>query len=375
MGSTPKPGTYSASQVAALIGLSQYQSPFHAFQNLKEATEPGWNKKHGYQLPPAPDNASIRWGLAFEDAIINLAEDREGVNIGMREAYYQKEINNIALSCHLDGIIVSDPYAIHEGKSTHQWAYTSKKKEIIDRLGHDGQLENGFNIIRRWGDPGTDQTPQEYQVQAAVQRICTGAALVKLSVLVFEKAPQQYEDMGWEVINISTNQHSAGDQYGLKKEGTRTLPYEWARVLAQMGNFQTYLLPSAPDLENAIIEAVTKFDRDHLRPGIPPQATLWDDVRRLLPNPCGTVIATPELVNLCKEYSETVRQLGSASPIRKRQEIIKPRIMDLANALTRTEWTEPPDRLLVLDPDGGEKLAEFHKQADGKLVFRAQRAK
>ena len=70
MGSQPAPGTYSASRVSALIGLNPFQTSLEAFQTMQEEIKPGWNSAHGYTLPEKPDSAALRWGSAFESAII-----------------------------------------------------------------------------------------------------------------------------------------------------------------------------------------------------------------------------------------------------------------------------------------------------------------
>lgn len=384
MGSTPAPGTYSASQISTLIGLNPYQTPLAGFQTMKEKAEPGWNAAHGYTLPPEPEGAALRWGLAFEDAIIKLAEEKEGRQIIFKEELFKKTLNDITLSCHIDGAFSYDPSketrelsTLHEGKTTNHWAYTSTKKEIQENIDFTtGKIEPGFQIIRRWGDPGSDNVPQEYQIQGAVQRICAGAELVKLSVLVFPKGQDEFEALGW-VISSYTNSNGTFPVLvkDIPEKSPIIEPINWARTIEQMGNFHQYSLPSNPALETAIIESVQRFDRDHMKPGIPPTPTDFADVRRLLPNPMGTVIATPDLVTLCREYSENVRQLGTASPIRARQEILKTQIADTANQLRRSDPTSPPDKFLILDPNGGDQLASVSADKNGVISFRAARAK
>lgn len=366
---------------------------------MKEEQEPGWNKKHGYLLPPPVDNPAVRWGLAFEDAIMKLVEEKEGCEVINREKLSTKQIGGyggIILSCHQDGQFASGYHAhpvLFEGKTTNHWAYTSTRQEIIDRLGDDGQLENGFNTIRRWGEPGTDQTPQEYTVQGAVQRICTGAELVKLSVLVFPKAQQDYEDMGWTVTDrkkegytIFEKKSPIGEEEEIHKDDEINFYRQkqgvhwfnsmyWAHALAQMGNFHTYNLPSHEALETEIIKAVTRFDRNHMQPGIPPDPSNWDDVRRLITQPVGTIIAPAPLTKKLKEISELVKSLGSTSPAQKRLDKLKLETIAEIQDLQRSDPIAPPDALEILDPDGGDKLATLKKNKNGVLTFRAQRAK
>jgi len=306
MGSTPLKGTYSASRCAGVLELSPHQTRLHAFQNIMEENQPGWNQEHGYTLPEFQDSAPLRWGTAFESAIIKLAEEKEGYQIASREMLFTRDFGNIKLSCHVDGMFLrngwkEDPL-IHEGKTTWQRAFYSVKGEDCEiEMELDG--ETGiYNIIefkRRWGEPGTDQVPTEYQIQCAVQRICTGAELVKLSVLVFPKSTQEFEELGWRVNNID----GAGWRISTEMPGKLDDPWciSWARIFAQIGNFHTYLLPTDKKLESLIIEAIQEFDEKYVKPELPPPATNYPDIRRLITMPMGTIVATEEMIAKANE--------------------------------------------------------------------------
>lgn len=360
MGSKPAKGTYSASRVSAIIGLNQYKTPVEAWQELMEEFKPGFNAERGYVLPEPPDSAAIRWGWAFEDPIIKLAEEREQDMIIGRECLSTLETGDITLSCHIDGEFNKHfskgpgcgGRILHEGKTTNSRAFYSIKEEK-----------------RRWGEPGTDETPEEYQIQGAVQRICTGAELVKLSVLVFPKPQQEFEDEGWVVDR-------SGDRYLLNHDKYATVyPSEWARPLMQQGFFHTYNLPSNPELETTIIKAIQDFHKNHILTEIPPPAEKYEDVRRLLTNPIGTIIATPDLKERCIKYSEVTRQLGDSGPLAKNKEELKVSIMNDVMTMGREDWTEPPDKVIILDPEGGDQLIGFGKDKNGRARFNAKRAK
>ncbi len=363
-----KPIGYSASRVSAIIDLNPYKTPVHAYQEIKEEQEPGFNARMGYTLPEPPDNAAIRWGHAFEDAIIKLAEEREGRQIQFKEKYYSKKYKNVELTCHIDGGFNNDLWfkpedynnlpcsfdtdVIHEGKTTNVRAYHNIKDDKC-----------------RWGEPGTDQVPEEYQVQTAVQRICTGAELVKLSVLVFPKVVDEWEAEGW-LVNENGQLFKANMKTGPHGKFEHVSPYDWAQPLAQMGYFHTYNLPSHPALEKAIIEAVQIFDANNVKPGIPPEARDYDDIRRLLTNPIGTLIATPEIKAQSLEYSEITRQIGASGPMARRKGLLKIAIMNWVMKTGRADWAEPYDRVIVVDPNGGEILVNFLTSG-----FRTKRAK
>lgn len=363
-------GYYSASGIAALIGCSQFQTPFEAYQRVKERMEPGYNKKMGFIMPEFVDNAATRWGHAFEEPVIKLAEEKHDDKIISREKVFTSSQKGFEINCHIDGAFwkYNDGMMIlHEGKTTNSRAYHSQKTEIDSYIDENGNFNPKKRIIRKWGEPRTDQVPEEYQIQTAVQRICTGAELVKLSVLVFPKTADEWEKEGWQVIENSDNK----EQFNLQFDDSYIIdPYSWAKPWAQQGQFHTYNLPSNPPLEKAIITAFQEFHENHVLPGIPPECTDYPDVRRKLTNPIGTILADEELKRKCLLYSELVKQTGANNPAIKKKEALKIEINNLAMSLKKDDWSDPPDKLLIINPSGGEVLANISKSG-----FRAKRAK
>jgi predicted phage-related endonuclease len=76
MGSQPK--GISASRGAAILGLSEFATPFEIWQIICEEREPGFNEKKGFALPVREETAAMRFGNAFESAVIELAEREQG---------------------------------------------------------------------------------------------------------------------------------------------------------------------------------------------------------------------------------------------------------------------------------------------------------
>lgn len=368
-----KPVGLSASRIASLIGLNKWTTPLAAWQQIMEQQTPGWNKTHGYILPPSPNNAAIRFGLNFEDAITGLVEKKFSNKIIDRERFYSKQIGDVTLTTHIDGQFehkINGQQVVSENKTTNAFAFNSVKKEITEALNDDGELENGFNLVRYWGDDLTEQTPQQYQVQCAIQRVCSGSDLVILHALVFEKVQDAYEAFGWEFSShdLIGNEHNEILMVNRDKKLTSTMD-SWAVSLMEMGNLHEFHLPRNERLESAIISAVQVFYENHIVHEIPPEPSIWDDVLRCVPNPMGTIIATPQLKAKAVEYSELTKQLGSTSPLKKRRDQLKVEIMNDAMAMNRAEWTEPPDKMVIIDPNGGEVLASL-----GAGGFRAKRA-
>jgi len=363
MGSKPV-GIYSASGISTILGLNPYQTRLHSWQLIMEKLRPGFNQEKGYVLPEFPDNAPIRWGHAFEDAVIKLAEEKEGKDIILREQLFEKSFGEISLSCHLDGMIVNGTTyekddCIHEGKTTNTRAFYSIKGEDCDD--ETGEIE----FKRRWGDPGTDMVPEEYQIQCAVQRICTGVELVKLSVLVFPKSTQDFEDLGWRINN------EIPGKYFLDNEilNRFSKPIDWANTFEEIGNFHTYNLPTNKPLESAIIEKIQEFDDKYVKTELPPEFEDYSDVRRLVTTPMGTIIANDEMITLAREYSEIVRQIGASGPMKKRQEVIKTIISNWMNTQRKSDWSIPSDKLVLIDPNGVDSLISYSKSG-----FRSKKA-
>lgn len=377
MGTTPT-SIYSASVIAALLRLSPYVTQFHAWQKIMEFLKPGFNAEKGYILPEFPDNAPIRWGNAFESPIIKLAEEKFNSEIINRENLYVHHVSDeLKLSCHIDGQF-SNTALIHEGKTTWNRAFYSIKGEDYDD--ETGEIE----FKRRWGEPGTDEVPEEYQIQCAVQRICTGAELVKLSVLVFPKSTQEFEELGWKITDrekegftvienektIRTEESKSIKGFTRETIGVNWVnTMYWAHVFAQIGNFHTYNLPTNKTLESLIIEKIQEFDSQYVKTELPPPATDYADIRRLITSPMGTIIASPHMEMLAQEYSMIVRELGKRGPTVKRQEAIKTEIMNEMNTTDKGDaWSVPSDKMILVSPNGGEPLITYSKSG-----FRAKR--
>lgn len=354
-----KPVGYSASRVSAIIGLNHFKTPVEAFLEIKEEMEPGFCAAKGYQLPKRVDSAPIRWGHAFESSIIKIREDQTGYHAKDREKFFKKRVYEndfgwIDLSCHIDFRFTDD--IVEEGKTTNEYAFTQIKDDKM-----------------RWGADETDEVPEEYQVQCAVQRICTKSDLVKLSVLVFPKPVDEYEKIGWMIETIMQNKYSLINPMMKTSHFPMTGadPLTWASVIAQQGNFHTYNLERNESLESEIIRTVQDFHKHHTIPGIPPEPREYDDIRRLLSNPIGTIIPDPDdpILEKCRRYSEVTRQLGKSGPLASEKELLK---LEIASRFlgSRDEWTQPHDKAIIVDPNGGDILASFSKSG-----FRTKRAK
>lgn len=344
MGSTPR--GISASRGASILGLSQWASPFETWQRIMEERFPandkctpkwpGYNAAHGYTLPPDADSAAIRWGLAFEDAICELDEEVLGEKILDREMFFSYPLfDNPVVTCHIDGRLASG--VLVENKTTTAMSYREK-----------------------WGDEGTDRIPQNYQIQCQQQLLCTGAAEVIVSVLVFPEMPEAWEKMGWYVGHD-------GPKWWLHNDALKigcVDPMIWARALSQMGYFHQYRVKANLSAQAAMLAAYREWWETYVIGETPPAPRDYADVRRYFPEPVGTIVADPLLESWLREYKEIGEEISASGRLGKRRDELKVLSLLRMRGMDKAMDDESRDKTVVRD-NTGKKLIQF----DGK-VFR-----
>ena len=341
MGSKPK--GISASRGAAVLGASEFATPFTVWQQIMEERDPGFNAERGYALPPEPESAAIRWGLAFEEAIIELAEREQGCRIVNREGFFSRDG---FITCHIDGRY-DDSFALHEGKTTSAFAFREK-----------------------WGQPGTDRVPRAYQVQAQHQMLCTGATEAIVSVLVWPETPDKWESMGWEVY---LNDQLDKPEYAMLNKGDTVeklrfeIPINWAMVLCDMGYFHQYHVKADPAAQQSLLGRYKEFWGRHVLAGIPPEPRNYDDIKRLFPEPKATVIVPDYIERKLAEYKGITEESAESA---KRKERLKTIITKYAAAHGGILDDESAEAMIFRNASG-EKLGSWSRNKNGSLVFRA----
>lgn len=338
MGSTPI--GLSASRGAAILGLSKWSTPFEVWQKISESRQPGFNEKHGYKYPEYEESSVMRWGKAFENSVIRLAEEATGKKIKDREKLYSVEYSNLVdkiedldpiITCHIDG-----------------W-YGSGDTEPL----HEGKTAGFFYYKDNFGKPGTDKIPRIYQIQTQHQMLCTGADEVIVSVLVFPKSVDEWEKEGVEV-----KRNFSGGWF-LHTENHIISINDWARVLYEMGYWATYPIKRNQPLINLMIKKYTAFWKDHVLTGIPPKSQTYDDIKRMTPEPVGTIIATPQLERWAVEYKEIGKETSDTGPLNKRRQQLKVLILDWMRAQDSVIDDDSRERTLLMD-SRGHKLISFN---------------
>lgn len=333
-----KPVGLSASRGAAVLGLSEYQTPFTVWQRICEERRPGFNAERGYLLPEEPDNAAIRWGGAFEDAIIELAQaGRLGCQIRDREGFYSIDGAGTEggedrfITCHIDGRY--DGGTLHEGKTTGL-----------------------FNYWDNWGEPGSDRVPQIYQVQVQHQCLCTGAREAIVSVLVFPRRPEEWEAEDWRCELDAETGH-----WLLRNDRLPEIaePITWARVLAEMGLFHQYPVAASPSLQRLLVDAYSDFWHRYVLPEREPDLASYEDVRRAFPQPVGTVVADEQLERWAREYREIGEEISPRGRLGKRREELKVLILKSMRSSDRAFDDESRERTVLRDRQG-QKLVQWN---------------
>jgi hypothetical protein len=320
-----KPVGISGSRAAAILGLSEYQSIFEAFQVLKEEFYPGWNAAQGYAMPEPPDNAAIRWGSCFEDAILDLASAARGQAITEREHFYQREY----MTCHIDGLYADGP--MHEGKSTSIYAFWEG-----------------------WGTPGTDRIPQNYQVQCQHNTMLSERDVAVVSVLAFPRRVDEWEEMG--IVPKNEN-----GWYLSRVPAMNSALTEWPRVMEQMGFFQQYIVPAKPSLQQTLREMYADFMGRYIHGDAEPEITTYQDIRRAFIASVGTIVATEQLEGWASEYRLIGEEIGGTGRLAHRREELRVLILKGMRAADSQLDDESREKTILRDRQG-KKLASW----DGK---------
>ena len=348
-----KPRGISASRGAAVLGLSEYQTPFSVWQQIMEERESGFNEKRGYTIPEPPDNAAIRWGLAFEDAVVELAQKVQGMKILERELFYSIDgYNQISqqrkgyvaedyITCHIDGFYDhgknDEPVSLHEGKTT-----------------------SAFTFREKWGEPGTDHIPRVYQVQAQHQMLCTGAQEVIVSVLVFPETPDKWEKDGMYIVQQKNGEWDVG------KHGRGIFTSEIADYLHFFGHFHQYPVKANQETQQLMVEAYREFWERHVLTGTPPELRNYEDIKRLCPEPKSTIIVPDLIERKIAEYKGITEETARA---KNRKERLKTIITKYAATHTGIEDDESKEAVIFRN-SSGDKLGSWSRIKNGSLVFR-----
>jgi hypothetical protein len=231
--------------------------------------------------------------------------------INQEKAY---EIEDGLLTCHIDGMYTPSGF-LHEGKTTNAWS---------------------FDLL--WGEPGTDKIPIEYQTQVQHQMLCTGAEKAIVSVLVFPKRPDQLEKEG---INIPIE------------------PIRWAGILCEMGFFHQYEVEANVELHALMRDEYLRWWEEHIVGRKPPEIRTYQDARKLIRAPSGTILAGEKLERWATEYKQIGSEVATAG---KRKDELKALILAECQKGAAVEDEASSDKWLIVN-DQGKKLFSYNGKA------------
>lgn len=380
----PTPLNISASRAGAILGMSQYSTPLQVWLQIMESREPGFCEKHNYQIPEFEYNSAMKWGHAFESAVIELAEEKQGCKIVDREKLFTHPVHEY-LTCHLDGI-----YDEHKFGNNFYNGFRDGELTL-----HEGKTTSAQYFYSAFGEPGTDRVPVEYQLQCQHQMICTGAYKVILSVLVFPKRVEEWEKNGITPIEKDGKWFLNFDQ----SEKYSIDPISWAWALDQMGYFHQYTIHAHADLQKLMLESYSDFWNNHVLTGIPPEPMNYDDIRAICREPVGTILTDskyhcldcghksesnikkcPEcsginierysdIENYIAEYRSIGKEISDTGTLAKRREQLKTQILNFSRSAGFTEDDESRDKWIIRGQDG-KKLASYGRTEKGIFIFR-----
>jgi hypothetical protein len=302
-----KPQGISASRGAAILGLSKWSTPVQAWLKIMEDREPGFCEANGYERPVSESNMVLEMGLAFEESVIRLAQAKHGTVIGNCEKLSRHK-HLPYVTCHQDGEY-ADSGKLHEGKTT-----------------------NIFTYREEWGEPGTDRTPQEYQIQGQHQMLCTVKDECIISVLVFPFRQTEIEEIPKD-------------------------PLKWAATLAEMGYFHQYFLKADPDLQSLMLSKYRKFWERHVLTGKPPRPRTYRDIRRLVKAPQGTIVANAQIERWAQEYKDIGEEMKWA---KNRKDELKTKILEFMRTRADVPIDDESQERWILKSRAGRKLASFN---------------
>jgi hypothetical protein len=285
MGSTPV--NMSASRGAAFCGFSPYKSAVEAWAEFMEERKPGFCAANGFVAPAKKDPwatpydpklASLRWGLAFEDAICsyaNVTKDRERV-------YDYASGGRPWITCHIDGREESG--RLNENKTAFDMAFKQS-----------------------WGPDGSDQIPRQYQWQGQHQMLCTGDTEERFNLLVFPKAPAEWEKMGYKVGILGNLFYNPFSKYTMND----TPIYSFFMSLVLLGYFHQYSIHANVTAQKAMVELYDHIWNENILKETPPPAAGYDDLKWLFAAPEGEIEANDEIRELWQEYSDCDNEIKS----------------------------------------------------------------
>jgi hypothetical protein len=328
MGSTPS--GISGSRAAAILGMSDWSTPVEAWLKIMGERQPGFCATNNYETPIREDKAVFRWGLAFEDPVIELAEKAHEESIGEKEFEFclnttDREMRE-AITCHVDGIYYGN--VLHEGKTT-----------------------NARSFRQKWGEPGSDLVPQEYQIQVQHQMLCADIDKAIISVLVFPKMVDEWEKEGYAIVD------ERGSAVIYKDGKPFASPREWAIALESMGYFYQYTIEANESLQELMLNIYQEWWGKYVIGVKEPPVKKYSDILKIVKNPCGTIVASEQVSRFSAEYKHL---LDESKKIAARKDELKVLMVDHMRSQAEHPIDDDSVEKFVLRDSQGRQLHTYN---------------
>ncbi len=371
----PITSTISGSRSGSVLGQNEYSTQVDVWLDIMFDIDPEWVMKNYPTYERFEGNASTDFGSAFESSTIQLTEQKTGLKIIDQERVFEKQIypqmnnlkNPMLMSCHVDGIFslenwkrdhpdIVNPFPggiLYEGKTTFEMAF--RKKWDVEK-----------NLIPRY-------------INLQCQHNCYLADLQEaiVSVLVFPKHPNDWEEMGWYIDEPDIN--DGQDGYFLLQSEHNDYPVdplEWAMALDQMGYHHIFKIERNDDLIKTMLEKYQEFWTEYVIPKKPPTAMNFDDIKKLCPSPHGTVVLDQDkdknIISWINEIRGINKEIGTAGLMPKRKKELTTTVMNYVKDMPAVLEEENTNKLEIKDGQGFT-IATYSKQKDEKRVFRVSK--
>jgi hypothetical protein len=301
-----------------------------------EERKPGWSAERGFLLPEREETAAMRFGTAFEDAIAALAGKALGGRVTRREREFAQELPGGApLTCHIDGVVKGRLY--------------------------EAKTASSFSFNASWGEKGV---PAHYQAQVQHNLMLTGLKEAVVACLEFPVAPEKWEANGWRIgANLRGDPLLKNDA-----KGEAFSPSFWAEALEEMGFFHVYEIAVDREAQEAMKAGYAKF-WETVKAETPPESETYADIKRLFPEPRGTIVVPPFIELKLREYRDIGAEIGEGGTLAKRREQLKLETLAWARGQA-PELDDESTESLVMRNEAGEKCGSLGKTQSGSLVFR-----
>jgi hypothetical protein len=174
-----------------------------------------------------------------------------------------------------------------------------------------------------------------------------------MSVLVFPQSPTEWEEMG---CNVSPSMSS--EEYFLIKinkdntVGQKINPLNWADVLSQMGYFHNYYIQENKDVQEMLKDLSETWWQEHIIKRKEPEPKNYEDLKMLIPEPVGTILADDELEKWSVEYREITKEIGKSGRLEKRKETLKFNILNKMRSMDKHIDNDTREKTKLVGQDG-----------------------